>query len=197
MTVKKIAALYRRLLTDAGVHETDPALDLEHTPERVARMLTDELFVGYSEKAREELDHKFTVFPRPPSEQPPTVVVECGINFYSMCSHHMVPFFGVAHVGYVPNKLLVGLSKIPRVVKFLSSKLQLQERLTDEIADYLEEHLKPQGVIVLLEARHLCMEARGVRAPGVVTRTTALRGVAWESAPREEFYRLLQAHNRT
>ena len=172
-----------------GAYETEPDyLDVQNTPRRVARMLQDELLSGYREGGREALQRAFTTFPTGGAQE---MVAEGPIPFVSLCAHHMLPFLGEGYVGYIPGCRLVGLSKIPRVVEFFSRKLQTQERLTMEIADFLMENLKPKGVIVLLRARHLCMEARGVRAPGVVTRTSALRGIAGHPAVKSEFYRLL------
>jgi len=121
-----------------------------------------------------------------PVEFIPTVFVEEGademvvcldIAFYSLCEHHLLPFFGVAHIGYVPkNSRIIGLSKIARTVEMFSRRLQVQESMTINIADFLEEHLKPLGVGVVLEAEHLCMTMRGVRKPGATTRTSCLRG---------------------
>lgn len=118
------------------------------------------------------------------------MISECGIPFYSLCEHHLALFWGEAHVAYVPDGRVVGLSKIPRLINCFSRRLQVQERLTVQIADALMEHLKPKGVGVVLEARHSCMECRGVRTPNVVTRTTALRGVLLEKPEaRAEFLR--------
>ena len=166
-------------------------MDVQNTPARVARMLHDELLAAYRPGALDDLVRRFTTFPAA-GKQPHPMVTEGPIPFISMCAHHVLPFAGEAFVGYVPGDRLVGLSKIPRVVKFFSRKLQMQERLTEEVADFLTEHLQPKGVIVLMKARHFCMEARGVETPGVITRTSALRGIAFEDpAVREEFYRLL------
>lgn len=151
-------------------------------------MLSEEMLSSYLPGAEEELRKRLTVFP---SEGAQEMVTLSPIPFVSLCAHHMLPFVGEAHVGYIPDKLIIGLSKIPRVVDFFSRKLQVQERMTTEIADYLVEYLKPRGVIVYLEARHLCMEARGVRKPGVVTKTSALRGIATQYAVKQEFYTLL------
>jgi GTP cyclohydrolase IA len=104
------------------------------------------------------------------------MVVQQGIPFYSHCEHHMAPFFGVVHIGYLPDKRIVGLSKLARVVNIFARRLQVQERLTTEIAQALDEGLKPLGVGVVVEARHLCIESRGVEKPGTITRTSALRG---------------------
>jgi len=110
-------------------------------------------------------------------------VVMRGIPVYSLCAHHWVPFFGQAVVGYVPGERIVGLSKLARVVEHFARRAQVQERLTDQIAACLDEALAPAGVMVAIEARHLCLEMRGVRLPGTITRTTAVRG-AFATDPR-------------
>ena len=114
------------------------------------------------------------------------------IPFYSMCAHHFVPFFGVAHVAYIPTEKIVGLSKIARIVKFYSRMPQIQERMTEQIADYIEEQLEPRGTYVVIEARHLCMEMRGIEAQGGKTVTSALRGCFAKPEIRQEFLDLLK-----
>lgn len=151
-------------------------------------MYQDELLAGYKEGGSQALRKAFTTFPTGGAKE---MVTEGPIAFTSLCAHHLLPFMGEAYVGYIPGRRLVGLSKIPRVVGFFAAKLQTQERLTTEIADFLVENLKPKGVIVLLRARHLCMEARGVKSPGVITRTSALRGLAMKPGVKDEFYRNL------
>jgi GTP cyclohydrolase I len=108
------------------------------------------------------------------------VVLVRDIPLYSHCEHHLAPFFGVAHVAYIPRARIVGLSKIPRVVDIFAQRLQVQERLTAQIADCIDEHLRPKGVGVVLSCRHLCMESRGIRRPGSTTVTSAMRGVFME-----------------
>ena len=105
------------------------------------------------------------------------MVIEKDIPFYSLCSHHFVPFYGHAHVAYIPNESIVGLSKMARIVEFYARRPQLQERLTEQIARYMAEKLDPQGVMVVVEARHLCVEMRGVKKPGALTVTSAIRGI--------------------
>jgi GTP cyclohydrolase I len=120
------------------------------------------------------------------------MVVLTDIAFTSLCEHHLLPFTGVAHVGYLPGERIIGLSKLPRVVEHRSRRLQVQERLTVEIADWLEESLRPRGVGVVLEARHGCMSVRGVRQPDVTTTTSALRGRLREDGrTRQEFLDLI------
>jgi GTP cyclohydrolase I len=120
------------------------------------------------------------------------MVVVRDIKFYSHCEHHLAPFFGVVHVGYVPNGRIVGLSKIPRLVQAFARRLQVQERMTNQIADALTEELKPKGVGVVIQARHLCMESRGINLEGSQTTTSAVRGVFFDKQPaREEFFALI------
>ena len=143
---------------------------LERTPARVSEMFL-ELTRGAREPLSEVLDER-AVF-EDPSE---SMVLVRDIPFYSLCEHHLLPFFGKAHVAYVPRGRLLGLSKIPRVVEHFARRLQVQERLTDEVADTLQEALKPRGLGVVLEATHLCMIMRGIQKEGSVATTSALRG---------------------
>lgn len=121
------------------------------------------------------------------------LVIVRDIPVYSHCEHHMAPFFGVAHVGYIPNKRIVGLSKLSRLVDIFARRFQVQERLTNQIADALHDHLEPLGVGVMVECRHMCMESRGIRRAGTSTVTQALRGVIKDEADaRQEFIDLAQ-----
>lgn len=120
------------------------------------------------------------------------MVMEKEIPFYSMCAHHFVPFYGHGTIAYIPNEKIVGLSKLPRLLDFFARRPQLQERLTEQVAGFLEEELKPQGVMVVIEARHLCIEMRGVKKPGAVTVTSAIRGIFLQKAVREEFLDLMR-----
>jgi GTP cyclohydrolase I len=149
---------------------------LRETPDRIARM--------YLELLQPE---PFTLTYFENSAHYDQMIVEDGIPFYSLCEHHMVPFFGTAKVAYIPKNKLVGLSKLARTVDHFSRGLQTQERITDNIADFLMEQLDAYGVGVRLSAEHLCMSMRGVRKPGARTTTTALRGVFKEAPTREEF----------
>jgi GTP cyclohydrolase I len=116
------------------------------------------------------------------------MIVESNIEFFSLCEHHMVPFFGVAAIGYIPNGKIVGLSKLARTVEYFARRLQVQERMTNQIAEYLEAKLEPQGVGVVVRARHLCQEMRGIKKRDVMTTTSALRGLMFtDSKAREEF----------
>lgn len=157
----------------------DPAAEpeLNETPARVARLYA-EVFAGLDPEAEPELE----VFPhatgRPPAPDAELVVVR-DIPFHSMCVHHLVPFFGRAHVAYVPAGSIIGISGPARLVDFYARRPQLQERLGTQIADHLERLVKPRGVAVVLEARHLCMEMRGIRKPGRVE-TRIVRGALAE-----------------
>jgi GTP cyclohydrolase I len=114
------------------------------------------------------------------------------IPFYSMCEHHLAPFFGVAHIGYLPQGNIVGLSKLPRLVDAFARRFSVQERITTQIADTIQKVLRPRGVGVVLQARHMCMESRGINRPGCVTTTAALRGkLKTESDARAEFYKMI------
>ena len=165
----------------------DPEMDpnLVDTDLRVAKMYLD-IFSGLDEGNRPQL----TTFPN--EEHYTSMVMEKEIPFYSMCAHHFVPFYGHGHIAYIPNERIVGLSKLPRLLEFYARRPQLQERLTEQIAATLEEELRPQGVMVVIEARHLCVEMRGVKKPGAVTVTSAIRGIFLQKAVREEFLDLLR-----
>ncbi len=163
----------------------DPGRDgLLDTPVRVAKMY-EELLSGMEINPAAVLNTTF-------EERSEGPVVVSDIAFYSLCEHHMLPFFGTAHVAYLPSDRIVGLSKIARLVDVLSRRLQVQERLTDQIVATMDAVLKPRGVIAVMEAEHLCMCARGVRKPGSRTRTLATRGVyAKDPQLRREFLQLI------
>jgi GTP cyclohydrolase I len=124
------------------------------------------------------------------------MVIVKDISFFSVCSHHMIPFFGSAHVAYIPQSKIVGISKVARIVDFYARRPQLQERLTEQIVDFLMERLEPLGAMAVLEARHLCMEMRGVEKTGAVTTTSAIRGCFRDKGVRNEFTELLGKHDR-
>lgn len=155
------------------------------TPKRVAKAF-DHWFSGYGKNPAQFL----TVF-KDGAEGADELVVVQNIPFYSHCEHHMAPFFGRAHVGYIPDGKIVGLSKLNRLLDMFARRLQVQERLTAQVADAIEEHLAPRGVGVILNARHMCMESRGVCQQGHSTVTSALRGVVkTDPAARAEFLAL-------
>jgi len=157
------------------------------TPARVAEMYT-ELFAGLDKDPREELTVGYELGHR-------EMVIVRDIPFYSMCEHHLLPFYGVAHIGYMPDAegRVVGLSKLARVVEAIAKRPQIQERMTSQIADAIMEGLKPSGVAVIIQAEHLCMIMRGVKKPGSNIITSAIRG-AFRTKPetRTEFLSLLQ-----
>jgi GTP cyclohydrolase I len=155
------------------------------TPQRVAKSWL-ELTSGYGVDICKLLNG--AVFEAPESD----MVVVTGIQFYSLCEHHLLPFHGKCSVAYIPNGKIIGLSKIPRLVEAFTRRLQVQERLTSQIADTIEDLLSPQGVGVVMEARHLCMEMRGARSIGSPTKTSAMRGVfRKDSRTRKEFLDLI------
>ena len=160
---------------------------LRGTPRRVAEMY-GELFMGLTLDPKEELSVEF-------EEGHREMVIIRDIPFYSMCEHHLLPFYGVAHVGYIPNAdgRVVGASKLARVVEIFARRLQIQERMTTQIADAIVEGIKPDGVGVVVQAEHLCMVMRGIKKPGSTIETSALRGT-FQIKPetRAEFIALLQ-----
>ena len=163
---KKIQQAVRLLLEAIG--ENPKREGLLETPERVARMY-EEIFGQGEEEPRVSLSTKF-------DEQHHEVVLVKDISFFSMCEHHLMPFFGKAHVAYIPNGQIVGISKIARVVESFARRPQVQERMTSQIADIINEELKPDGVAVVCEAVHTCMTMRGVKKPGTSVVTSAMRG---------------------
>jgi GTP cyclohydrolase I len=158
---------------------------IEDTPKRVAKMYLDELTAGYAV----DIPGLFKTFP---DEGFDGLLSVKDIPVRSLCEHHMVPIIGYAHIGYFPDGKIVGLSKLPRVVNAYAQRLQVQERLTEQITEAIERHLTPRGTIVVIEAEHLCMSMRGVQAPGTKTVTSAARGLfIEEQGTKDEFLRLL------
>jgi len=173
MDKTKIQKAVKMILEAIG--ENPNRADLKKTPERVANMY-EEIFSGIQEDPSKQLEVLL-------SEKHNEIVLLKGIPLYSVCEHHLLPFVGKAHIAYVPkNSRVTGLSKLARVVEILSKRLQIQERLTTEIADILMKKLKPMGVMVIIEAEHLCMSMRGVKKPGVSTVTSAVRGIFKENS---------------
>jgi GTP cyclohydrolase I len=163
---QRIQAAVREILLAAG---EDPDREgLRETPERVARMYA-ELFSGLHKDPREVLQKTFT-------QKYDEMVLVKDIGFASLCEHHLLPFLGKAHVAYLPNGKIVGLSKVARAVEILARRPQVQERMTEELADLIMQELEPRGVGVVVEASHTCMTIRGVRNPGSVCTTSAMRG---------------------
>ncbi|MBP5624357.1 MAG: GTP cyclohydrolase I FolE [Lachnospiraceae bacterium] len=151
-----------------GMGENPEREGLVETPDRIARMY-HEIFAGYEEDPGEILKKRFKV-------DNSEMVLERDIVFFSMCEHHMLPFFGHVHIAYIPNGEVVGLSKLARCVEVYARRLQLQERMTSQIADAINKYLSPKGVMVVVEAEHMCMTMRGVKKPGSTTTTIATRG---------------------
>jgi GTP cyclohydrolase I len=183
-TISKIAEHYQDILNLLG--ENPQREGLLKTPERVAKALTF-LTHGYDLSPTDIL--KSAMF----KEEYSQMVVVKDIEVYSMCEHHMLPFFGKAHIAYIPNGHIVGLSKIPRVVDAFARRLQVQERLTNEIRDCIQETLKPIGVGVVIECRHLCMSMRGIQKQNSVTTTSAFTGAFLHEKTRSEFLQLISS----
>jgi len=186
MDLDKIEQAVRMILEAVG---EDPSREgLLDTPKRVAKMYR-EIFSGISANPADALSAKFHVDHN-------EVVLVKDITFYSMCEHHLLPFFGKAHVAYLPQHgIVTGLSKLARLVEAVAKRPQVQERMTNQIADTLTEELGVAGVMVVVEAEHLCMNMRGVRKPGSKTVTLASRGrYATETSLRDEVFRMLQNH---
>ena len=152
-----------------GIGEDGNREGLQETPERIARMC-EELFSGMNEDAATHLAKRFHADNN-------EMIVERDIPFYSICEHHMMPFYGKATIAYIPDGEVIGLSKLARTVEVYAKRLQLQERMTSQIADAIMTNLKPQGVMIVLEAEHMCMTMRGIKKPGSKTITCVTRGV--------------------
>ncbi|MDX1333451.1 MAG: GTP cyclohydrolase I FolE [Robiginitalea sp.] len=179
---QEVRGFYQRILSEIG--EDVQREGLLKTPERAAKAM---LFLtqGYRQDAVEIL--KSAMFKETYSE----MVIIKDIELYSLCEHHMLPFFGKAHVAYIPDGNIVGLSKIPRVVDVFARRLQVQERLTDDIVECINQTLKPRGVAVVIEAAHMCMMMRGVQKQNSVTTTSGFRGQFEKIETRNEFLKLI------
>lgn len=162
----KIIAGVKLLLE--GIGEDVDREGLQETPERIARMY-EEIYSGMEEDAGVHLAKTFTA-------ENNEMIIERDIVFYSTCEHHLMPFYGKAHIAYIPDGKVAGISKLARTVEVYAKRLQIQEKMTAEIADAIMEHLKPKGVMVLVEAEHLCMTMRGVKKPGSQTITMVTKG---------------------
>ena len=168
-----------------GVGEDVEREGLLETPDRVARMY-EEIFAGMYQDAAEPLSKRFHVAGN-------EMVLEKDIVFYSTCEHHLMPFYGKAHIAYIPNGRVTGLSKLARTVDVYARRPQIQERLTVQIADALERTLNPRGVMVMLEAEHTCMTMRGVKKPGSKTVSYVTRGIfAEDTALQDRFFQLVK-----
>jgi len=185
MNKKKIVKAVRNILEAVGDNPNRP--DLLKTPERVANMY-EEVLSGIKQDPGKELEVLL-------SEEHDEIVLVKDIPLYSICEHHLLPFIGKAHVAYIPQGgRVTGLSKLARVVDIFSKRLQVQERLTTQIADAIMKKLKPKGVMVVIEAEHLCMSMRGVKKPGTTTVTSAVRGLfRTNSKTRQETLALIKS----
>lgn len=179
-----LAGLYKSVIAELG---EDPEREgLEKTPERMAKAM-QYLTQGYQQDAHEILNSaKF-------KEDYNEMVIVKDIELYSMCEHHLLPFIGKAHIAYIPNGYITGLSKLARVVDCFARRLQVQERLTDQILAAIQETLAPQGVAVVIEAKHMCMMMRGVQKQNSSTTTSAFSGQFLQNETRSEFLRLISA----
>ncbi|MBI4535145.1 MAG: GTP cyclohydrolase I FolE [Ignavibacteriae bacterium] len=182
LKISRMEELVRGILTEVG---EDPDREgLRRTPRRVARAF-EFMTSGYQKDIKDVLNG--AIF----SEKYSEMVIVKNIDLFSMCEHHLLPFFGMAHVAYIPNGKILGLSKVPRIVEVFSRRLQVQERLTQQIADTLYEALNPEGVGVVIEARHMCMMMRGVEKQNSVATTSAMLGVFRDDVKtRQEFLAL-------
>ena len=184
ITIEKISSRYKEIIKAIG---EDPERDgLKRTPERVAKSLQF-LTHGY------DLDPEKILRSAMFKEDYKQMVIVKDIEIYSLCEHHMLPFFGKAHVAYIPNGYIVGLSKIPRVVDAFARRLQVQERLTTQIKNCLHENLKPLGVAVVIEAQHLCMQMRGIQKQNSITTTSEFTGAFLKETTRSEFIHLISS----
>lgn len=182
MEREKIEAGVRLILE--GIGEDLNREGLKETLARIGRMY-EEICAGMTENAGEHLSKTFTV-------NNDGMVLEKDIVFYSMCEHHMMPFYGKVHIAYVSDGRVAGLSKLARTVEVFAKRLQIQEQMTGQIADAIMEYLKPKGVMVVAEAEHMCMTMRGVKKPGSRTMTLATRGVFTERPElQEQFWQML------
>lgn len=182
--IREALALHTEAILSA-LGEDPKREGLAKTPERVAKALRF-MTQGYFEDPQAVL--RSAMF----REEYQQMVIVKDIDFYSMCEHHMLPFFGKVHIAYIPNKFVTGLSKLPRVVDIFSRRLQVQERLTTQIKECIQNTLKPMGVMVVIEARHMCMQMRGVQKQNAITTTSDFTGAFQELNTREEFMSLIR-----
>ena len=183
----ELASHYKQVLTLLG---EDPEREgLEKTPMRVAKAM-QVLTRGYTQDPHKVLTDALF------EEKYNQMVIVKDIDFFSMCEHHILPFYGKAHVAYIPKGYITGLSKIARVVDIFSHRLQVQERLTEQVMQCINDTLKPQGVMVVIEAKHMCMQMRGVEKQNSITTTSAYSGVVESSKTRHEFMDLLRGETK-
>ena len=185
MDSEKIKEGVRLILS--GIGEDINREGLLETPDRIARMY-EELAGGYTDSAATHLQKRFHVDNN-------DMVLEKDIHFYSFCEHHMLPFYGKAHVAYIPNGYITGLSKIARVVDIFSHRLQVQERLTQQIRECIEDTLHPLGVMVVIEAKHMCMQMRGVEKQSSITMTSDFSGAFEQAKTRQELMNLINSNS--
>ncbi|MBP3475472.1 MAG: GTP cyclohydrolase I FolE [Lachnospiraceae bacterium] len=176
--LKKVEQAVRLLLE--GIGEDVNREGLKDTPNRIARMY-EEIYKGMDEDAAGHLSKTFTV-------ESNEIVLVKDITFYSICEHHLMPFYGKVHIAYLPDGKVVGLSKLARTVEVYAKRPQIQEQMTTQIAEAVMEHLKPQGVMVMAEAEHMCMTMRGVEKPGSRTVTMAARGCFSENPQLQQYF---------
>lgn len=187
MDIEKVQGLVETILNEIG--ENPEREGLLKTPKRVAKAY-EYLTSGYNKDITKVLNG--AIF----SEDYDEMVLVRNIDFYSMCEHHMLPFFGKVHIAYIPDGKIVGLSKLPRIVEVFARRLQVQERMTKEIADTINEHLKPKGVAVVSEAYHMCMMMRGVEKQNSSTTSSSMHGVfKTDPKTRVEFLSLIRAND--
>ncbi|MBK6679033.1 MAG: GTP cyclohydrolase I FolE [Ignavibacteriales bacterium] len=187
MDIEKVQGLVETILTEIG--ENPEREGLLKTPKRVAKAY-EYLTSGYNKDISKVLNG--AIF----NEDYDEMVLVRNIDFYSMCEHHMLPFFGKVHIAYIPDGKIVGLSKLPRIVEVFARRLQVQERMTKEIADTINEHLKPRGVAVVSEAYHMCMMMRGVEKQNSSTTSSTMHGVfKTDPKTRVEFLSLIRAND--
>jgi GTP cyclohydrolase I len=180
--IESLSSHYKSIITNLGEDVTREGL--EKTPERVAKAM-QYLTHGYDLNPSEII--KSAMF----TEDHRQMVIVKDIELYSMCEHHMLPFFGKAHIAYIPNGKIVGLSKIPRIVDAFARRLQVQERLTDQIKNCINDTLKPHGVAVVIEAQHMCMQMRGIQKQNSFTTTSSFVGAFEKDSTRKEFISLI------
>jgi len=183
----ELAAHYKEVLSLLG---EDPAREgLEKTPMRVAKAM-QVLTRGYTQDPHKVLTDALF------EEKYNQMVIVKDIDFFSMCEHHLLPFYGKAHVAYIPNGHITGLSKVARVVDIFSHRLQVQERLTEQIKDCIQNTLQPLGTMVIVEAKHMCMQMRGIEKQNSITTTSAFSGAFNQAKTREEFMNLLKTETK-
>lgn len=186
MDKPKIEQAIKKLIEALG--ENPNKEHLKDTPRRVADMFANELIKGDGHEP------KITIFPN--KEKYDEIILHRNISFYSLCAHHLIPFFGQVSVGYIPKERIIGLSKLARIVDFYSARLQNQEDMTIQIADFIESRLVPKGVLVVVEARHLCMEMRGIKKIGSNLITSSVRGrFRKDPRTRAEAFSLIEKNN--